>query len=128
MNTIKPYLIFSVDRDDRTDDENRTAQKLIEQVLKMSSTPYKTVRGVYRGGSEQAYMVAWTPQTEREIVQHACQINNQECYLGCDTNRRGSYYDRNGQYLDTVGTQRVTDTQPAGDHTDLMNGEYVYFD
>lgn len=91
----KPFIIFSVEREELTEDENVINTYKIEEELKELEIDYKIVKGYYDGVEENCFLVINTSQNNYHTLRIASKYN-QESILLVDQFRNAKLY-----YLDT---------------------------
>ena len=122
MNIIRPKLIFSTFRTEKTEDENIHSDKVVANILKGANIPFRQAIGTFEGIQEFSFVV---DAKYRVMVEELCKTYEQDCYLEIDANRQGYLIYPDGSTVQ-IGTMHTSETRPDGDNTQI-GSQFITF-
>lgn len=107
MNTTTPFYVFSVQRAELSEEENRGRVEFVTAYMHKARIPFVRVCGRYKGEDETAFLVL-DPSGDmlRAYVQNLARLYEQESILFVDANSRAALYSSEGAKLAELGTWR----------------------
>ena len=81
------FIIFSVEKNCNSDENNRQATSSLAGILSCNNVNFKFVTGCYKNTFESSCIVS---AAHEGLVAEICQLFNQDCYLKVDDNRNAS--------------------------------------
>ena len=122
MNTIQPFIIFSVFNSDSTLEENTHRHVTVREFLDAESIKYIEVEGVYKGDHERSFLVSDTDRS-RAIVENAAISYGQECILFVDANKNADLVYQDGTRESIGKWGRVGSNESPDSYTVGPRGE-----
>lgn len=123
MNTITPFLIFSVELAGRPAEINRALHVLAQSDLLAKSVPFTETRGHYAGSDERSLLVPDSPYNRGAVTRLVTEYE-QESILAVDANGRARLEYLDGREPVSLGQfVEVSDTAGLDGWTEL-NGRF----
>lgn len=116
MNTQIPFYVFSVQRSELSEEENRGRVGFVRTWLKRAGIRAYPVVGRYKGEEESSFIVFDNTPGSDEMRRHVLNIANlyeQESILHVDANGLAYLYSSTGALLSTLGMWREIPAEQA---------------
>lgn len=128
MNTITPFIVFSVELSKYSNEHNAALTSVLYYFLKQEYIDFIKTIGCFNGIKENSVIITYTPENEK-LVQRITRDSHQDCYLVVDANRQGHLYRPDGKYIESLGPYVSESTKPDGlDYTYIPEtNTYFYF-
>ena len=95
MNTSQPFVIFSVYETKNSDNYNRARHLAFREWLTDEDIPFVECQGVYKGESEQCFLLA-DDERGLQVAENAANTYGQESILLVDANKAATLVYRDG--------------------------------